>query len=203
MTISSSNTKSLVIWFVDVCFISLEAIFAFIVYISHGGISWLAFGLDSLGELASSLANLWFLIHNRHHDEFHDHNHSTKVEQIVIRVIAIIFFVLAGLTFVIHSFVHEHLEELGFADRRIILVGFFILTSLMAVLKWRSNSGPGDPRRAEAWQSIACVISAMITFFADLSQPYLAWSQMIGAIMISSLMVYLGIRTLRYQRLCC
>ncbi len=200
--IESHNRKSFVILVFDGVQNSSEIIAAFVIYSLLGGVSWIGWGLDSVGELVTTLVLLFYVRNIKVSTLEHDHEAHMR-ERKASRYIAYSFFGLAAFTFLWALAIGEEPmpEQIIWWPKLVvgISIGF---TAILALLKSRQSTGHHDPMHGGALQSWMCVISGFIAGAADFFHHWWRGSHFAGDILITCLLIYGGYKTYTSKRLC-
>ncbi len=198
------------IWRVDLSLIVSEIIFAAVVYALYGGLAYLAFGHDSVGELVSNLVVLFYLGNVIKHKNSHKHAGTTphehefhERESKASQYVAFVFFGLALSTLIWPLlFGAEHTPTTVVWPTYVL--GFFtITTGAMGFLKWKQSRDKHDPRWAEALQSVFCVLSGVVAMVAGMLENLIPRSHLYGDIVIAGLMFVAGCMIINNKKLCC
>lgn len=205
-----SEKQSRLVWYIACGFIGLEIIFAVTVYYFHGGLSWVGFGVDSIGELTSSLVVTFYLLditnakasHAKCGTEPGEHEFHHR-EAMASENVAYVFYGLAIFNVAWIVLIGEHPPTTTVIWPRIVVMVFTTLTAVMAILKSWQSSGRHDPRWADALQEWVCVASGLIAAGADWLQHRYAHSHLVGDMFIVVLMGYAGYKIQTEKKLCC
>ncbi len=210
MVKTSDEQMSHLVWRLDFILIFAEIIFAAIVYSMYGGLAYLAFGHDSVGELISNLVVLIYIkrtifdldVHHHHGTAPHEHEfhaRETKASQYV----AFVFFGLALSTVIWPLLAGVEHAPTTVLWPRVTLVIFTIITGIMGVIKWRQSHGKDDPRWADALQSILCVVSGVIAALAAWLEKWFEQSHLYADVAIAALMFVAGCMIINNKKVCC
>ncbi len=198
------------IWRIDLSLIISEIIFAIVVFSIYGGLSYLAFGHDSVGELVSNLVVLFYLGNVIKHKDNHKHAGTTPHEHEfheregkASQYVAFVFFGLA-LSTLIWPLLFGAEPTPTTAVWPTYMLGFFtVTTGFMGFLKWKQSRDKHDPRWAEALQSVFCVLSGIVAAIAGMSENIIPQSHLYGDIIIAGLMFVAGCMIINNKKLCC
>ncbi len=199
----SHHQKSFKILIADAFQNSFEIVCAIVIYYLYGGVSWIGWGLDSVGELTTTLVLVFYVIQkiNGSND---DHDHAEHVRERKASVlVAYSFFGLAVFTFMWAISVGEEPSPEKIIWWPKVMVGISIATTLiLAWLKSRQVTADHDPMRGGALQSWICILSGVIGAVADYLHHWFQASHFIGAMVITALLIFGGYKTYVRKRLC-